>query len=208
MRFFLLVAASLLVLASVAQATIVDANEEWKMALGPGESFTCLVHYIPDIPTIPTGLLFEKEPEWTSTIWFDYTAEGWQTAISTDEKTAYLYGPRLTNNTSSEIDLFSFNLFYQWDTAAAGFDANYPVYQDVAVFDDQTMIHDAAWRGIPGEPWVPPDDETWLEQYDPGLGPYTNPVPEPSTICLLGLSALVFIRKRHRRRLTKIKVPI
>jgi len=186
-------------LASSAQATIVDGNEEWAGMLDPGESFTGIVHFIPDAPNVPDSLIFGQAPEWTSTYWFDWETEGWDTVLADEGKTAYLYGPRLTNDTSSAVNVFSFRLFYQWDTDAIGFDSNYPVYQDVAIFDDLTLTYDCGWRGIPGDSdsWEKlSDDVTWREQDDPGSDPYENPVPEPVTICLLGLGSAFLRRKR------------
>ncbi|MFZ0033944.1 MAG: PEP-CTERM sorting domain-containing protein [Sedimentisphaerales bacterium] len=178
-------------LISSARATIVDANEEWERTLLPGESFTCLAHFIPGVPgVIPESVIFTRPPEWTSTY-----PVGWDTAVIDGGKIAYLYGPRLTNNTSDTVYVFSFKLFYQWDTDAEGFDANYPVYQDVAIFDDLTLTYTyGGWRGIPWER----HEETWREHYYPGSEPYENPVPEPMTICLLGLGA-AFLRKSRRR---------
>ena len=194
-------------LTSAARATIVDANDEWGRTLQPGESFTCLAHYIPDTPDIPEGLIFEQAPEWTSTYWFDWEAADWDTAISEDGKTAYLYGPRLTNTEPNAIDVFSFNLFYQWDTDAEGFDPNYPAYQDVAVFDDLTLTYDCGWRGTPGDTWEKlVDDVTWKEQYDPESDPYENPIPEPMTICLLGLGTALLRKKRRRKTLRLYKL--
>jgi hypothetical protein len=181
-------------LTSSARATIVDANEEWGRTLQPGESFTCLAHFIPDIPGVSDSLIFVQAPQWTDTYPFNYVAAGWDTALTDGGKTAYLFGPRITNGPDT-LDLFSFKLFYRWDTNAAGFDPNYPVYQDVAIFDDLTLTYDfGGWRGKPGGTWERPSDVTWREQY--GGPPYENPVPEPMTICLLGLGAAL-LRKRR-----------
>lgn len=184
-------------LASVAQATIVSGSEEWGRTLQPGESFTCIAHYIPNTPDIPASLIFEQAPEWTSTYWFDYEEAGWDTALADEGKTAYLYGPRIINDTNNAVDWFSFRLFYQWDDEDPNFDPDYPVYQDVAVFDDLTLTYDSAWKGIPGDTWDEPNDITWRQQYYPESEPYENPIPGPATICLFGLGA-VFLRRKMR----------
>jgi hypothetical protein len=179
--------------ASVARATIVDANEEWGMTLKPGESFTCIAHFIPDIPLVSDSLVFSAAPEWTDTWDFDYLTEGWQTAWSvTEPKIAYLYGPRLTNETPNEIALFSFQLYYQWDDEAGDFDPNCPIYQDVIMFDDQEIRRAYGISGNPDGLWNPPKPDG--PYYDDE--PYENPIPEPVAIFLLGFGA-AFLRKRR-----------
>jgi hypothetical protein len=168
-----------LILTSSARAVIIDANDEWLMPLGPYQTITCVAHFIPDIPTVvPESLLFTKAPEWTEAYPFDYV------------KIAYLYGPAITNDTSLSWDLFSYSLFYQWDDDDPYYDEKYPVWVDIAVFNGSVLVVDGSVRGIPGGPWDDVYDVTWG-------GPYDNPVPEPMTICLLGLGTL-FLKKRHR----------
>jgi hypothetical protein len=175
-----------------AQATPVDANEGWVMKLQPGESFTCIAQFIPDTPNVPDSLIFPQAPDWVEL--FVPEALSWDTALTDGGKTAYLYGPAITNNTAIKIPIFSYKLYYRWDDEDPDYDENYPLYLDVVVFNNQEIVTDFALRGIPGGPWDNPYEETWREQY--GGPPYENPVPEPMTICLLGLGA-AFLRKRH-----------
>jgi len=187
------------VFSGVSRATIIETGvEEWVVTLDPGESFTCVAYYIPQVDPlvipVPESLIFNHVPAWTSTYWFNYVAAGWQTAMSEDNRIAYLYGPRLTNNSSSSWNVFSFELSYQWDVEDV---VDYPVYQDLAIFEDQILIYDFAWRGTPGVFWEEPDEITYLQQYDPTSDPYTNPVPGPATFSLLGFG-LMFLRKRRR----------
>jgi hypothetical protein len=184
-------------LTSGAWATIVDANDEWLMKLEPEQTITCVAHFIPDIPTVvPDSLVFTKAPEWTDAYPFNYVGAGWDTAISEDGKAAYLYGPEIYNDTNGLWQLFSYSLFYQWDDEDPYYDENYPVWVDIAVFNDQELLVDGSVRGIPGGPWDDVNEDTWKEQYDPESDPYINPIPEPMTICLLGLGT-VFLRKRR-----------
>lgn len=183
-------------LASSVQAEIVDANEEWGIKLDSGQSLTCIAHYIPDVVTIPESLIFTSEPEPT----FRYTGgnwDGWQMVLSADNKMVYLYGPRNTNDTGNDnVKWFSYNLFFSWDDEDPNLDPDYPVYIDTAVFNGGFGCDSFAeefWKGKPGG-W--PDN--WVGPADPYYqGGYTNPAPEPMTICLLGLGA-AFLRKSLR----------
>ena len=191
-------------LTSAAQATIVDADEEWGTKLDSGESITCIAHYIPDVPDVPDSLIFQQAPEPTSTYSFgDW--DGWETAISADQKMVYLYGPRQTNPTDfNNVEWFSYNLFFQWDDADPNLDPDYPVYLDTALFDGG-LGSDATdawfWKGEPGgwpDGWVReeyPHNPDYEEDY-------TNPTPEPMTICLLGLGAALLRKKRKRKALS------
>jgi hypothetical protein len=184
-----------LVLTSSARAEIVDANDEWLMPLGPYQTITCVAQFIPDINVVPESLIFKKAPAWTDTYPFDYVSAGWDTVVSGDGKMAYLYGTAITNDTPFSWDLFSYSLFYQWDTEDPNYNEIYPVWVDIAVFNGPELVVDGSVRGIPGGPWDYINDVTWREQY--GGDPYENPVPEPMTICLLGLGSL-FLKKRQR----------
>lgn len=185
-------------LVSSVRATSVNAFEQWGTKLDSGESITCIAHYIPDTPDVPVSLVFQKAPEPTSTYPFgDWT--GWQTAISPGQKMVYLYGPRQTNMTDfNDVRWFSYNLFFNWDGEDPDLDPDYPVYLDTALFDGGFGVStDSAWfwKGEPGgwpDGWVMeeyPHNPNYVEDY-------TNPAPEPMTICLLGLGAL-FLRKRR-----------
>ncbi len=176
------------------RAVPVDDNDVWQMVLDPGESFTCLAHFIPDIPNVvPESLIFTQPPEWTSTY-----PSGWDTALTDAGKTAYLFGPEITNSGPDPNVVFKYNLCYQWDDEAHDFDPNYPIYLDWVVFDDLTLTEDLGWRKKIDGTWEWPADEiTWREQYYPGSDPYETPVPEPMTICLLGLGT-AFLEKRRR----------
>jgi hypothetical protein len=180
-----------------AYATPVDANDEWGMVLQPGESFTCLAHFIPDIPgVVPESLIFTQPPEWTNTYYFDYEAYGWDTVLTDGGKTAYLFGPRITNNGSEPNYPFSYKLYYQWDDEGLDFDPNYPIYLDWVAFDGPTTIGDNSYRRTAAGVWEK-YDVTWREQY--GGPPYENPVPEPMTVCILSLGA-AFCRKASSRK--------
>ncbi|MHC4571649.1 MAG: hypothetical protein ACYS0C_06195 [Planctomycetota bacterium] len=184
-------------LTSSAQATLIQGDDDWKQPLEAGQTVTCVAHFIPDVPAIvPDSLIFVQAPEWTLTWPFDYATYGWDTAISEDGKAAYLYGPALTNDTLQAWQLFSYSLFYQWDDEDPHYNENNPVWVDVAVFSGQELFEDGAVRGIPGGPWDHYYSDTWRETYVSGSDPYENPIPEPVTICLLGLG-VAFLRKRR-----------
>lgn len=182
-------------LTSSAQATLVYDNEEVWMIMDPYTSITCISYFIPDIPNMPDSLIFAQAPQWTSSIYFDYNSAGWDMVLADENKTACIFGPEITNSGSSYLPVFSFELYYQWDDADPNHDPNYPLYLDAVVFDDDIIISDNSYRGEPGEPYES-GDVTWQEQN--GGPPYENPVPEPATVCLLGLGSMVlFIRIRR-----------
>jgi len=181
--------------ACVSQGTIVSGTDQWGISLDPNESFTCIAHYVWD------SVEFTLPPEQTST----YTAGGnwadigWHAALSEDKKTAYIYGPRLTNNSSVTLNWFSYNLLYQWDDEDADFDPQFPVYIDTVIFDGDTRIDYWGWRGIPGVP------ESWRYRTEPYHKDepehedeefYENPVPEPMTVSLLVIGTFL-LRKRR-----------
>jgi len=192
---------------SPANATIDTGWQEWGFTLKDGQSFTCLAYYaLEEVESLSVDIQFTApSPEWTET-YTGYLQLGldrdswWTTALSPDSKVAYIYGDRVTNTTGDDLELFSFELHYQWDDSAAGFDSNYPVYQDTVLWDGfqdwGDLDPEVKWgkRGTPGNesPGDWEDSPDWLP-YD---GPYSNPVPEPMTICLLGLGA-GFLRKRR-----------
>jgi hypothetical protein len=186
---------------------IIDVNEEWGMILQPGESLTCLAHFIPAIPGIvPASLIFTQPPQWTNSYPFNYEAAGWDTALTDMNKTAYLFGPEITNSGPDPWYLFSYKLYYQWDGEGTDYDPDYPAYLDWVAFDGSTIIRNDAWRRTAGGVWEKYYDVTWREQHYPESEPYENPAPEPMTICLLGFGAafcrkasLTGVRKSHRR---------
>lgn len=188
---FTMVACVVLGMTSAARATIVDANDEWQMRLDVGQTFTCIAQFIPDGPNIPDSLTFPKVPEWYD--WYvDIT--GWEMALSADNKTAYLHGPAITNNSGSLLHVFDYILYYQWDSNDV---VDQPVYLDVVVFNGQDILVDNSYRGTPQGPHDPPGDVTWREQFNPTSPPYENPVPEPVTFVILGLGTL-FLKRRRR----------
>jgi len=186
-------------LTSPAQATIVDANDEWYMILDPNQPITCIAYFIPEIDgLVMESLIFPQPPEWTNSIPFDYTSAGWDTALANGGKTAYLFGPELTGSGV----IFSYKIHYQWDDE----DPDYydpPVFLDLVVFNGDTIVSEIAYWGTPGDYKLPAPDTTWSEQFDGP--PYENPVPEPMTICLLGLGA-AFCRKASLTGLRKSRL--
>ncbi len=192
-------------LTSAARATIVDANDEWGIVLYSDESLTAIAHYVWG------SVEFTAVPVWTTTIEFDYVNAGWSTALSPDNKIAYMYGP--TINGGPDPELFSYNLFYQWDPCAPDFEPDYPVYIDTAVFDGPFGSPPTNYWGVrftPGDP-DPSSREYREEPYykdEPGYeeGFYDNPIPEPMTICLLGLGTVLLRKKRKRKALSLYKL--
>jgi len=175
-------------LTSSAGATTVDANQEWVMGIDSNISITCVSYFIPDVPNVPDSLIFAQLPEWTNTVPFDYNSAGWDTLLIDGDKTAYLFGPELTNSGPGFLNLFSYKLYYQWDDEDV---VDYPVYLDVVVFDNDEVVYDSSrW----GEPGSYEGGEDLLD------GPY-NPIPEPMTICLLGFGTALLRKKRRRKAL-------
>ncbi len=186
-------------LASRAEATIIYDQEEWGTTLDADQSITCIAHYIPDAPDVPVSLVFTDVPEPTGTYsggdWTD-----WETAISDDKKMVYLYGPRETNDEPyDDVEWFSYNLFFQWDDEDPLLDPDWPVYIDTALFDGDvgSPATDAwFWKGQPGawpDNWTRedyPHNPDWEDDY-------TNPIPEPATVCLLGLGGFFLMRRRR-----------
>lgn len=180
--------------ASSASAVIVDANQEWVMRMDPGVSITCVSYFIPDVVNVPASLIFAQPPQWTDLISFDYETAGWDTALTDGNKIAYIFGPEITNSGPDFLNIFSFRLYYQWKEEDV---VDYPVYLDIVVFNYDEVVYDSSRWGTPGSPY-----EGSKDTLD---GPYENPVPEPMTVCILGLGA-AFCRKasltglRKRRR--------
>jgi hypothetical protein len=181
-----------------ARATVITGSQEWYKNFDAGESVTCIAFY---------GLgsvKFTQAPEWLDNEYtppYNHDIVGWNTALTDEGKTAYLYGPRATNSSGDPCEWFAFGLFYQWDDTAPDFDPNYPVYQDMAIFDGpfgSEPTFAVGRRGIPGdaESWEYKDNDPYSGPYQTDE-PYTNPVPEPMTICPLGLG-VAFLRKRRQ----------
>ena len=187
-------------LTSGARAAIVSGSDQWGITLDANESITAIAHFVwggvefTVVPEQKTGLGYDA-----GGIWGDI---GWQVELSPDNKIAYMHGPRSTNITeSNDVGWFSYELSYQWDDAAVGFDPNYPVYIDTALYDGPYGSEPTnywGWRGIPGitNSWEYRDVPYYKDDPEYEEGFYDNPTPEPMTICLLGLGA-VFLRKRR-----------
>jgi hypothetical protein len=189
-------------LTSSAWAALVTGSQDWYTYLFNGYSASCVAFYglgSVEFAQPPEWLFNEHTPPYNSNI------AGWETELSADGNVAYIYGPRITSPSGSFLECFANELFFQWDNEAPGFDPNYPVYFDFAIFDGpfgSEPIYAVGWRGTPGDAnsWKWKDNDPYAGPYQTEE-PYTNPapqeVPEPMTICILGLSA-AFIRKRRR----------
>lgn len=191
-------------LTSSAQAALVTGLQNWYKNLDTGESITCIAFY---------GLgsvKFTQAPEWVDNEYtppYNHDITNWQMGLSADQKIAYIYGPLATNSSGYPREWFAYKLFYRWDTDAEGFDPDWPVYQDMAIYDGplgSEPTFAVGWRGIPGEPesWEYKDDDPHSGPYQTDE-PYTNPIPEPMTICLLGLGIVLLRKKRKARQIPK-----
>ncbi len=202
-RTVIVCASALLVcsgLTSSARAATIDANDEWGITLDSGQSITCIAHYVwssVEFTNLPEQI-WGKYPEYENGgRWEDI---GWQAALSPDNKIAYMYGPQSTNTTEyNDLGWFAYILSYQWDDVVA--DPNYPVYIDTALYNGpfgSAPIDYWGWRGTPGDPdgWQYRDEPYYKDELGYKEGFFSNPAPEPMTICLLGLGA-AFLRKRR-----------
>ncbi len=179
---------------SSARATIFTGSDEWYKNLDPGESVTCIAFY--GLGSVE----YTQAPEWLFNEWtppYNHDIAGWNMVLTDADKTAYLYGPRATNTSSSASEWFAFELFFEWDDSAPDFDPNFPVYLDIAIFDGplgSTPTFAVGKRGTPGGTWEYKDGDPLSGPYQTEV-PYENPVPEPMTISLFGLGA-AFLRKK------------
>lgn len=208
----------LLIISSTSSAVPVEGFQQWGFTLDPGIEFTCLAYYlVADIGGLSVDLSFTLPPEWTSTF-NGYSAElgydndqdlTWTPAVTPDGKIAYFYSDEpVANNTGDAIDLFSYILRYQWDDEALGYNEDFPIYEDILLWNGDTVV--GAWgeNGSPtltGQTPVPtawpenpdenPDGTTTWEDIEEE---YTNPVPLPSTIVLFGLGSAILLKKKRQ----------
>jgi hypothetical protein len=184
------------VFTGVSRATIIETGDDsWWVGLGGDDyqSFTCVAHYVWG------GVEFTQAPVIGPIYYQPDILNTWQTEISQDNTTVYLYGPQVTNS-GPFTAVLSYQLYYQWDIELV--DPEYPVYVDTAIYDGPLGSEPIAtwgWRGTPGDPdsWeyreVPyVQDEEWYEEDF-----FTNPAPEITTLSLFGFGIL-FLRKRRR----------
>jgi len=180
---------------SVARADIITGSQDWYKNFDAGESVTCIAFY--GLGSVE----FTQAPEWLFNEWtppYNHDIVGWELALADEGKTAYLFGPRATNILGDPREWFAFELFYQWDDGAPDFDPNYPVYQDMAIFDGpfgSEPTFAVGWRGTPGGAWEYRDGDPYSGPYQTEE-PYTNPTPEPVAIFMFGLGA-AFLRTRR-----------
>jgi len=191
-------------LTSGARATTVSGLDNWGLSLDQNHpSLTGIAYFV------WSSVEFTAAPAWTDTYDFDHETAGWSTALSLDNKIAYIYGPRITNDTNNVVNLFSYELSYQWDDAIE--DPLYPVYIDVAIYDGPfgSESYDYwGWRGTPGitNSWHSREEPYYKDDPEYEEGFYDNPSPEPMTICLLGLGAAFLRKKRKRKALSLYKL--
>ena len=193
-------------LTSGAWATIVDGNDTWGALLYEGESLTCIVHFVwssvefTAVPLQITEIGYDAGGIWGDIGWQAVLLDADGMIVDTGGTIAYIYGPTITGGPVPE--LFSYNLFYQWDDEIA--DPLYPVYIDVAIYDGpygSEPFDYWGWQGTPGDPdsWEYRSAPYYKDEPECEEGFYDNPAPEPMTICLLGLGT-AFLRKKRRRR--------
>lgn len=183
---------------SVANATLIDANQPWMTTLDAHQSITCITHYIPDIAGVTDTLIFTAAPQFIDDLAYHGDETTWQTAISNDNKMVYLWGPQSTNPASFTQNWFLYDLEFQWDDQNLG-DPDHPVYVDTAVFNGSQSTDEWGWKGTPGNEnsWIATDN-SHRQQNDPQSEPYTNPIPEPITLGLLTLGLILSTRIKKR----------
>ncbi|UCF43345.1 MAG: PEP-CTERM sorting domain-containing protein [Planctomycetota bacterium] len=207
-----------LALASVASATLVSGSDKWGISLGNGESYTAIAHYALDsvgFTRMPQQTADYQEGGWWNnigwkTILYDAEGtvvevddEGWVVEPGATAKWAYMYGPQITNTIGEDVaNWFIYSLYYEWDDEAEGFDPDWPVYIDTAVFDGLLGAAPTdywGWRGTPGDPgsWEYRDEPYYKDDpaYEEGF--FDNKTPEPATVCLLGLGGFFLMRRRR-----------
>lgn len=189
-----------------AQAEIKYGHDDWGITLDSDQTITATAHFVwssvefNDVPIqVAVGVYPSHEHGGR---WEDI---GWQAALSSDNKIAYISGPPTTNTTEYDnYGWFVYTLSYIWNDADPNFDPSWPVYIDTAIYNGppgSAPIDYWGWRGTPGDPnsWQYRDepyakDQPWYTEDF-----FDNPAPEPMTICLLGLGAL-FCRKASSRK--------
>jgi hypothetical protein len=196
-----------LYLAPSVQAAIVNADTEWDISMGGTlpkairPSMNCIAYYIPDLPGLES-LVFTAAPVFESVPSYIGDYGQWQTELALDGKAVYLYGPTITYDSDILQKWFIYTLSYQWDNAAANFDPAFPVYHDITIFSGpkgSNSIQEWAWRGNPA------DILSWKYQDHSykGSEPYTcpyAPLPEPITILVLGLGAVLLRKNKNQNR--------